>query len=113
MVKHVRRDRSLVAKLAQPQSSQVELVSARWSRERKAQPWALAVRGYMRSIVALRGGISEERHALREQCLAEHHWALVLAVPRAVNGLRQSARVRARLVPIFTRGASVITDVTS
>src|SRR5829696_808195 len=113
MVKHVRRDRNLVARLAPPQSLQVEPVSAHWSQERKAQPSARAARGYMHSIVALRARTSEERHEPREQYLAEHHWAQVLELPRVANVPQQSAQALAQQVLISTRVASDITDVTS
>src|SRR5215213_2689358 len=112
MVKHVVISRSLVARLGQPQSLQVEPVLALWSQGRKAPLWARAAQACMHSIVKLRAGISEERHALREQWSAEQHWVPVSALPRVANEPRQSARVRAQPVLISTHVASVITDVT-
>jgi hypothetical protein len=104
----------LVAKLAPPQSSQVELVSAHWSQARKARLWVRAALAYMHSIAKLQRDISEERRALRAQCLAAQLWAPVSALRQAVNEPRQSAQARAQQVLIFTRDthvASVITDV--
>src|SRR5215207_4300714 len=112
MVKH-EKGRSLAARLAQPQSSQVEPVSVHWSQERKAQPLAQAAPVYMHSIVALHEETSKERHALQEQCLVEQRWAPESAGPRAANEAQQSVQVRVQPVLISTRVASVITDVTS
>jgi hypothetical protein len=114
MAKHVAvTNRSLVVKLAPPQSSRAEPVSAHWSQERKAQPSARAARGYMHSIAKLHAGIFEERRAPREQCLAERRWALVQALQWAANEPQQSAQARAQQALISTRVASVITDVTN
>jgi len=103
----------LAARLAQPQSSQVEPVPAHWSRERKAQPLARAAPVYTHSIDALLEETSEERHELREQCLAEQHSAPASALPRVANEPQESVQVRVQPVHISTRVASVITDVTS